>query len=76
MKGKNWLIVTNKWTYTWLVLAILGLLKIPFYDLKSKPVNAMGIVESLLIAAVFSYMFVRMNTYSEFYNPDHPRPKK
>ena len=73
-KKKSWIVVTNKWTYLWLVVAVGAILKIPFYDIQSGVVNAGGIFVSLMIAAVCAYVFIRMNTYNEFYNPDHPKP--
>lgn len=71
---ESWLIVTNKWTYIWLVLAVCAILKIPFYDLQAES-NYSGAVESLLFAVVCGYLFIRINTYSEFWNPDHPKPQ-
>ncbi|MCI5772966.1 MAG: hypothetical protein MR210_00200 [Erysipelotrichaceae bacterium] len=75
---KKWIIVTNKWTYLFLVTIIIGVCKILFYDLTFTNMADIGfqIFVSLMIMAVGVYFFVRFNSYSPWMNPDHPKSKK
>lgn len=74
MKKKiHWLNVVNPWTYLFFACMAGSLVKIFAFDLISnKPVG--GVYESLMVAALSCSLFVRCNTYNEFFNPDHPRP--
>lgn len=72
-KKESWIVVQDKKTYIYLVLILIGLLKIIFYDIKTEW-NVGGIFISLLMMAIGFYLFVRRNTYQELINPDHPHP--
>ena len=76
MKKKiHWLNVVNPWTYLFFACIAGSLVKIFAFDLISnKPVS--GVYESLMVAALSCSLFVRCNTYNEFFNPDHPRPEQ
>lgn len=79
-KENSWLIVTDKTKWSlWILLVIpLGLCKIVFLDLglatENEP-NISDVMLTIFLMVVGWYLFVRLNTYSSFYNPDHPRPK-
>lgn len=82
MKKEKWLIVTNKFTYLYLIIGIISIILVVVDMVR---VFALGKTEFidfpgddmtfLVIAGVCIYLFVRFNTYSHFYNPDHPKPK-
>ncbi len=72
-KKESWIVVTNKASYLLLVVCVLAVLKIFFVDLKT-PWNVAGVGVSLFIIALFGYLFVRMNSYNELLNPNHPHP--
>ncbi len=73
MKKKSWIIVTNKLTYLLLLLIPCGLVKIFVYDLKqAQPYSQIFV--SILIILIGTYLFIRFNSYSHWYNPNHPKP--
>lgn len=72
-KKKSWLIVTNKATYLWLLTVPVGIIKIFLYDLKGTNIMV-DVLASLLVIFAGVYLFIRDNTYSPWYNPDHPKP--
>lgn len=80
MKGvkvmkKKWINVTSKWSYLCFIPVIIGLFKIALYDISlSADILMMGkeIMISLLLVIIGIYLFVRMNSYSHLFNPDHP----
>lgn len=82
MSKKSWLIVTNKWTYLLLLTIPLGLIKI-IYDytnsiLISNPNISQFIFDtfiSILIIAIGIIFFIKMNTHSNWMNPNHPKSK-
>ena len=73
MKKKRWIIVTNKLTYLLLLAIPCGLIKIFVYDLKQvQPYTQIFV--SILIIVIGIYLFIRFNSYSHWYNPNHPKP--
>lgn len=80
-KRDGWIIVTNKKTYLFLALTLAALAFV-VGDAVYTFVFARGTLESFLgncficamIGIIGIYFFVRFNTYSHFYNPDHPKP--
>ena len=76
MKNNNkWIVVTNKLTYLLLLTIPVGIIKIIVYDL-SKDNITLNIFVSILIILIGIYLFVRFNTYSHWYNPNHPKSNK
>ena len=73
MKNNKWIIVTNKLTYLLLLTVPVGIIKIIAYDLKKDNVT-LNIFVSILIILIGIYLFIRFNTYSHWYNPNHPKP--
>lgn len=80
-KKDSWIIVTNKKTYLFLLAAIGSIvfwLGDMVYTLVMKRREISDLVGDsfmcLIIAIICIYLFVRFNTYSHFYNPDHPKP--
>ncbi len=73
MKKKSWIIVTNKLTYLLLLAVPCGLIKIFAYDVKQVD-SISQIFVSILIILIGVYLFIRFNTYSPWYNPNHPKP--
>ena len=78
---EHWIIVTNKKTYLLLIAALLCFLyplgeAIFIFGFKKGDVSdliaSFGIC--IIIAVIFIYLFIRANTYSHFYNPEHPKP--
>lgn len=69
------IVVKDKRTYLFLLSIVIGLLKIFFLDINSAGVQYGDVFVSIMIMLVGIYMFVRVNTYSHFYNPDHPKKK-
>ena len=73
MKKKRWIIVTNKLTYLLLLAIPCGLIKIFVYDLKQvQPYTQIFV--SILIIVIGIYLFIIFNSYSHWYNPNHPKP--
>lgn len=73
MKKKSWIIVTNKLTYLLLLSIPCGLIKIFVYDLKQvQPYTQIFV--SILSIVIGIYLFIRFNSYSHWYNPNHPKP--
>lgn len=67
--------VTSKWSYLCFIPTVIGILKIIFYDLglsDDMAVIAKEIMISLLLVIIGIYLFIRMNSYSHLFNPDHP----
>ena len=73
MKNNKWIMVTNKLTYLLLLTVPVGIIKIIAYDLKKDNVT-LNIFVSILIILIGIYLFIRFNTYSHWYNPNHPKP--
>lgn len=73
MKKKSWIIVTNKLTYLLLLTIPCGIIKIFAYDVKQAD-SISKIFVSILIMLIGIYLFVRFNSYSHWYNPNHPKP--
>lgn len=72
---KKWINVTNRWSYICFIPTIIGLLKIIFYDISlsdNTMMMAKEIMISLLLTIIGIYLFVRMNSYSHLFNPNHP----
>lgn len=75
--SKHWIIVKNKLTYLLLLTVPVGLLKIFLYDINLD--NYMNVLEqiflSIIIVLIGVYLFIRFNSYSHWFNPDHPKPR-
>lgn len=71
---KKWIQVTSKWSYLCFIPTGIGLLKILFYDitLSGNMVMAKEMLLSLLLVMIGIYLFIRMNSYSHLFNPNHP----
>jgi hypothetical protein len=67
------IVVTNKLTYLLLLTVPVGFLKIFFFDITSAGINYHEIFVSIMIMLCGIYVFIRANTYSPFFNPDHPK---
>lgn len=76
MKKEKWITVTNKYTYFLLLTIPVAIIKIIFYDLKQINISDIGfqIFLSIIIAILGIYFFVRLNSYSLWMNPNHPKP--
>lgn len=76
-KWTDWIIVTEKWTYALLGVVGIAILKFLFYDLMLADIyeKIPQIIFSFIIALCGLYFFIRLNTWSEWLNPNHPRPK-
>ncbi|MCH3961923.1 MAG: hypothetical protein LKE48_07350 [Solobacterium sp.] len=67
------IVVTNKLTYLLLLTVPVGFLKIFFFDVTPTGINYHEIFVSIMIMLCGMYLFIRVNTYSPFFNPDHPK---
>lgn len=80
-KKKSWIIVTNKKTYLFLA-AVLGCIcfligdGIYVFGMGKREITSFfsDVFTCLMISIICIYFFVRFNTYSHIYNPDHPKP--
>lgn len=80
---KRWIIVVDKKTYIFLVgifacIVFLAVDGINVFLLKQKSVidfiaDAFGCI---IISIICAYLYVRTNSYSAFWNPNHPKPDK
>lgn len=71
----HWLIVKNKYTYLCLLSISIGVLKLILYDFTFLPhILQVGteVMISIIIMIVGVYLFLRFNTFSVLFNPDHP----
>ena len=69
----NWIVVKDKKQYLWLLALPLGLLKAILFDIHdSQMFNRL--FETVMIVMVCVYFFIRFNSYSQFFNSDHPKP--
>ena len=80
MKNKKRLFVEEKWTYFLLLSVPFALIKTGFDLMNSLNVTPFPMGEflmqtfiSLMILVIGVSLFVKMNTYSAWLNPDHPR---
>ncbi len=80
MKKKKWLIVTNKWTYLWLLSIPVGTIKMIFDYQETMMIKNPNLVQffydsilSLFIIIIGIIIFIKMNTYSHWMNPNHPK---
>lgn len=75
-KNNKWLIVTNKLTYLLFLTVPIGLLKMFLYDIKFDDMVNMitQIFISIIIAFLGIYFFIKLNSYSEWMNHNHPKP--
>lgn len=79
---KGGIVVVNKLTYLFLVAAagcVLYLIRDAVLIFYFKQMEVMQFFEDLLpcafIAAICIYFFVKMNMYSAFWNPNHPKSR-
>lgn len=82
MKKEKWLIVTNKMTYLYLIAGLICIILVVIDAVRVFALNKPELINFqgdemtlLLISGICIYLFVRFNTYSFFYNPEHPKPK-
>ena len=75
-KTKKWINVQNKYTYLFLLTIPVAILKIVLFDFNAERIDFYGIFVSIMILNIGIYLFIRFNTYSHFYNPQHPKPTK
>lgn len=69
----NWIVVKDKKQYLWLLALPLGLLKAILFDIHdSQMFNRL--FETVMAVMVCVYFFIRFNSYSQFFNPDHSKP--
>lgn len=74
-KKKKWINVINRWTYLCFIPTIIGIAKIIVYDLGYISNVATFIQElfiSFILILIGIYLFIRMNSYSHLFNPNHP----
>lgn len=73
------IVVVEKWTYLLLVIPIGAIIKIIYDGFMLLPDNLLEFIftafPTAIVGAIGFYLFVRMNSHSNFYNPDHPLPK-
>lgn len=82
MKKKSWLIVTNKWSYLLLASVPIALLIIVIDGVHT--MNTVGLnagylgrcVAVLFITMICVILFRKMNVYSPWMNPNHPKPNE
>lgn len=81
MKKNNWIQVNNKKTYLFLVsipVAAIFMI-IDGIQLLNQPTPMLTdfithCFIALTLMMICIYFFIRFNTYSHIYNPDHPKP--
>ena len=69
----NWIVVKDKKQYLRLLALPLGLLKAILFDIHD-PLMFNRLFETVMIVMVCIYFFIRFNSYSHFFNPNHPKP--
>ena len=69
----NWIVVKEKKQYLWLLALPLGLLKAILFDIHD-PQMFNRLFETVMVVMICVYFFIRFNSYSQFFNPDHPKP--
>lgn len=79
---KDWIVVTNKFTYIFLLIAVFSIVTIVFgsvlyFMLESISLSDYGMTVFLSLAAMLFgfYFFIKFNTYSALMNPNHPKSK-
>lgn len=80
MKKKKWLVVTSKWSYLLLLSIPIGIVKIVFDYQTTMMISKPNLVQflydsvvSVLIIIIGIILFIKMNTYSHWINPNHPK---
>ena len=83
MRNNKWIQVNNKKTYLFLISIPIGVILMILDGLKllnrPTPLIADFITHCFIVLVVVFicvYFFIRFNTYSHIYNPNHPKPKK
>ena len=70
------LFVVNKWTYLYLLLPVVGVIKFLIYDISLFTTNiayfGYHLFISILISVIGIFFFIKFNTRSHWMNPDHP----
>lgn len=81
-KKKGRIIVTNKKTCLFLLAALLCIIflvgdAVYVFVLKRREIAdfAADLFICLILSIICIYLFIRFNTYSPLFNPDHPKPK-
>ena len=80
-KKQHWIIVTNKKTYLFLAAVaccLLFLIGDAVYTFALNQRDAISFwgnaFTCVLISVICIYFFIRFNTYSHLFNPEHPKP--
>lgn len=68
----NWIVIKDKKQYLWLLALPLGLLKAILFDIHD-PQMFNRLFETVMVMMVCIYFFIRFNSYSHFFNPNHSR---
>ena len=73
------IVVVEKWTYLLLIIPLGAIIKIVYDGFMMLPDNLLEFtfmsIVTAIVGAIGFYLFIRMNTHSDFHNPDHPLPK-
>ena len=73
------IVVVEKWTYLLLIIPLGAIVKIIYDGIMMLPDNLLEFIlmsiVTACVGAIGFYLFIRMNTHSNFHNPDHPLPK-
>lgn len=80
MSEKSGIVVKNKITYLWLLSIPVGIIKI-IYDVNQDLMGASSNVTqfiyntfiSIIIILIGIYLFIKLNSYSAWLNPNHPK---
>ena len=81
MKKNSWIQVTNKKTYLFLLSIPIALIYVIVdgVNLLNQPTPLLAdfithLFVALVLVIICVYFFVRFNSYSHWYNPNHPKP--
>lgn len=83
MKRNSRIVVTSKWSYLLLLSIPFGILKMIFDYQNVFSVANPNVIQfvydtfiSVLIITIGVIMFIKLNTHSNWMNPDHPKSKE
>lgn len=78
---RSWIIVTDKKTYIFLfgilaciIFLIVDIINVFFLEAKNIIDFIADTFGCIIISTICVYLYVRSNSYSSFWNPDHPKP--
>lgn len=79
---KGWIVVENKFTYLFLAPFPIGIVCIIYDTYRYFGIGSMDLAVygthifwAVIAMAIGFYFFVRWNSYSPLFNPDHPTPE-